>query len=148
MRFSICIICVFFSSKRRHTICALVTGVQTCALPIFNEPTFVGVERHGGCTWEREAGLTLDALNELARAAAAFTSQDGTRENPICSTIFPTGERVQLVLPPVVPDGTVSITVRKPSTKTMTMADFEASGLFSETKVATNNRKSTRLKPK
>src|SRR3546814_1978736 len=29
------IICDFFcSSRRRHTICALVTGVQTCALPI------------------------------------------------------------------------------------------------------------------
>src|SRR3546814_5639150 len=25
----------FFSSRRRHTICALVTGVQTCALPIY-----------------------------------------------------------------------------------------------------------------
>src|SRR3546814_5028319 len=24
----------FFSSRSRHTICALVTGVQTCALPI------------------------------------------------------------------------------------------------------------------
>src|SRR3546814_1325916 len=34
----------FFSSRRRHTRCALVTGVQTCALPICNvlildEPT-------------------------------------------------------------------------------------------------------------
>src|SRR3546814_2426168 len=27
-------VCVFFSSRRRHTRCALVTGVQTCALPI------------------------------------------------------------------------------------------------------------------
>src|SRR3546814_8564657 len=26
--------CFFFSCERRHTICALVTGVQTCALPI------------------------------------------------------------------------------------------------------------------
>src|SRR3546814_7489240 len=26
---------LFFSSRRRHTRCALVTGVQTCALPIF-----------------------------------------------------------------------------------------------------------------
>src|SRR3546814_20635766 len=26
---------LFFSSRRRHTSCALVTGVQTCALPIF-----------------------------------------------------------------------------------------------------------------
>src|SRR3546814_5857252 len=35
-----CLLCVwflffFFSSRRRHTRCALVTGVQTCALPIF-----------------------------------------------------------------------------------------------------------------
>src|SRR3546814_2054499 len=28
------ILCFFFSSRRRHTICAFVTGVQTCALPI------------------------------------------------------------------------------------------------------------------
>src|SRR3546814_6986531 len=28
----------FFSSRRRHTRCALVTGVQTCALPIFGWP--------------------------------------------------------------------------------------------------------------
>src|SRR3546814_13588099 len=36
----------FFSSRRRHTRCALVTGVQTCALPIlaalrFNSPEIV-----------------------------------------------------------------------------------------------------------
>src|SRR3546814_11633704 len=28
----------FFSSRRRHTRCALVTGVQTCALPISRLP--------------------------------------------------------------------------------------------------------------
>src|SRR3546814_7018330 len=31
--------CFFFSSRRRHTMCALVTGVQTCALPIWQYPT-------------------------------------------------------------------------------------------------------------
>src|SRR3546814_4027630 len=34
---------LFFSSRRRHTRCALVTGVQTCALPIFG-----GVVAAGG----------------------------------------------------------------------------------------------------
>src|SRR3546814_11261973 len=29
-----CEVAFFFSSRRRHTRCALVTGVQTCALPI------------------------------------------------------------------------------------------------------------------
>src|SRR3546814_9906882 len=33
----LCIWCFFFSSRRRHTRCALVTGVQTCALPILND---------------------------------------------------------------------------------------------------------------
>src|SRR3546814_148727 len=31
----------FFSSRRRHTRCALVTGVQTCALPILKTPLTV-----------------------------------------------------------------------------------------------------------
>src|SRR3546814_14342200 len=30
----------FFSSRRRHTRCALVTGVQTCALPILKKRAF------------------------------------------------------------------------------------------------------------
>src|SRR3546814_16592569 len=30
-----CLCIFFFSSRRRHTRCALVTGVQTCALPIY-----------------------------------------------------------------------------------------------------------------
>src|SRR3546814_10228845 len=33
---SISFFCFFFSSRRRHTRCALVTGVQTCALPIYD----------------------------------------------------------------------------------------------------------------
>src|SRR3546814_2478729 len=37
--------CVFFfSSRRRHTRCALVTGVQTCALPIADELSLVSFD--------------------------------------------------------------------------------------------------------
>src|SRR3546814_4699014 len=32
----------FFSSRRRHTRCALVTGVQTCALPILAQESTIG----------------------------------------------------------------------------------------------------------
>src|SRR3546814_12897494 len=40
----------FFSSRRRHTRCALVTGVQTCALPISNhEPR--GCPRGASYSW-------------------------------------------------------------------------------------------------
>src|SRR3546814_7726113 len=40
----------FFASRRRHTSCALVSGVQTCALPIFADkvlmPGFVEGHSH------------------------------------------------------------------------------------------------------
>src|SRR3546814_6093049 len=42
----------FFSSRRRHTRCALVTGVQTCALPIFGG----GLEERGGAEVQ-QAGI-------------------------------------------------------------------------------------------
>src|SRR3546814_1329961 len=38
------LIVFFFSSRRRHTRCALVTGVQTCALPILPAPNTDSVE--------------------------------------------------------------------------------------------------------
>src|SRR3546814_4332119 len=39
----VCFWFFFFSSRRRHTRCALVTGVQTCALPI----SFIQTKFHG-----------------------------------------------------------------------------------------------------
>src|SRR3546814_6911755 len=48
----------FFSSRRRHTRCALVTGVQTCALPIF----LSGGERnraHLAITLKKDANVLL-----------------------------------------------------------------------------------------
>src|SRR3546814_10426667 len=39
----------FFSSRRRHTRCALVTGVQTCALPIWRHG-----QSHSGAVREAE----------------------------------------------------------------------------------------------
>src|SRR3546814_3190937 len=43
----------FFSSRRRHTRCALVTGVQTCALPICQQaPGQDGAAAGGGRTPE------------------------------------------------------------------------------------------------
>src|SRR3546814_4719327 len=41
--------CFFFSSRRRHTRCALVTGVQTCALPISGYASPVPY----WCAWSR-----------------------------------------------------------------------------------------------
>src|SRR3546814_3557998 len=57
----------FFSSRRRHTRCALVTGVQTCALPIyFDQPSgrtsFKSADEI--VAHVREQGLTIDWILE------------------------------------------------------------------------------------
>src|SRR3546814_9520545 len=52
----------FFSSRRRHTRCALVTGVQTCALPIY-----LGLEQVG-----TEYVVFLDADDLLLEGTLAF----------------------------------------------------------------------------
>src|SRR3546814_5634964 len=46
----------FFSSRRRHTICALVTGVQTCALPISSIPARAAAPRTPGCSMTEGGG--------------------------------------------------------------------------------------------
>src|SRR3546814_3416254 len=67
----------FFSSRRRHTRCALVTGVQTCALPIFRpdvpakpERASKPVERHlrGACRAAPAVGCDMrdDMVTHLA----------------------------------------------------------------------------------
>ena len=104
---------------------------------VINKAGEAAIETRDGWSWETLPDLNEKSLLALARAAAAFTHQDISQSTPICSTILPSGERVQLVVPPAVPAGTVSITIRKPSSVTLTMEDFERGGLFSETKIAT-----------
>src|SRR3546814_12390605 len=43
------IVFFFFSSRRRHTRCALVTGVQTCALPIWGWSRAISLIRQRAC---------------------------------------------------------------------------------------------------
>src|SRR3546814_19142446 len=50
----------FFSSRRRHTRCALVTGVQTCALPIFCCVT-TGFERAPGTVLVGKSAISSPA---------------------------------------------------------------------------------------
>src|SRR3546814_14093850 len=57
----------FFTSRRRHTRCALVTGVQTCALPIFT------------LTDDGDLPLTEDTAQDdaMIRRHVAYVREDG-----------------------------------------------------------------------
>src|SRR3546814_66523 len=60
----------FFSSRRRHTRCALVTGVQTCALPIWLADLGFKtvVDRTALAVHERFAGTDKQRLAAIARS--------------------------------------------------------------------------------
>src|SRR3546814_6745079 len=69
------IVVFFFSSRRRHTRCALVTGVQTCALPIYVRTEMNRVQRfaEGDGKKRNNVGFALQILQRrLASSPAAI----------------------------------------------------------------------------
>jgi type IV secretion system protein VirB11 len=117
--------------------------LQACLEPddvtelVVNRPGELGLERAGGWEWREAPELTETWLTTLARAAAAYTSQDVTEETPICSTVLPQGERCQIVLPPAAER--LSLTLRKPSRVSLDLDAFARSGLFDAVALATDD---------
>src|SRR3546814_5878412 len=76
---------VFFSSRRRHTRCALVTGVQTCALPISAADIGTDFDRY----WQSRSSHPIARIVEdqeqnsldrlISDAAQARKSTEGRR---------------------------------------------------------------------
>src|SRR3546814_218025 len=93
----LCFLCFFFSSRRRHTICALVTGVQTCALPIWSVSSFAtaltksgwstcpqaGVRYSGEARSTRVPGSPSSAASASRRVAAASPTLPPSPTNAI-----------------------------------------------------------------
>src|SRR3546814_1573569 len=81
LRFCFFILCFFFSSRRRHTRCALVTGVQTCALPILMHKaetvSFFG-EIHRRCPSTHTRLYTTG--DHFGRSTAVELQQSGLKE--------------------------------------------------------------------
>src|SRR3546814_10546985 len=67
-----CSLLFFVSSRRRHTRCALVTGVQTCALPILLDVQ--GLLAAAGVD-ASEAGRSREEAAEVEAAAARSATQ-------------------------------------------------------------------------
>ena len=86
---------------------------------VVNRPGEIFVEGPDGWTRHEAPALTHAYLSHLATAAAGHTRQDIGPEHPVVSTSLIGEERCQIVVPPAVPAGTVSLTIRKPSTLTM-----------------------------
>jgi type IV secretion system protein VirB11 len=100
---------------------------------VINRPGEVGVERRDGWAWHDVPELTFERLDAIATLCAAMSQQDVGPEKPLCASVLPDGQRVQICRPPAVTAGTISLTIRRPSTFAPTIASLAASGLFSRT---------------
>src|SRR3546814_7896452 len=92
----------FFSSRRRHTRCALVTGVQTCALPIFHLAFIHDFNAHLAAieTDRRAVAAMIDVLAGSDRplviasgTALAATGRVATEDDPPNPAVSPRADR-------------------------------------------------------
>lgn len=95
-----------------HPLSAWLADPATEELCI-NKPGELFVRQKG--SFRRETvTLSLEDLEDISVLAGALRKQDVGPRNPLCATELPDGERLQICLPPSVPAGTVSLTIRKP----------------------------------
>src|SRR3546814_7334029 len=78
--------CIFvFSSRRRHTRGALVTGVQTCALPIYLQKTHTTNKQHIRSTHSFFLQKkTHHAEKKMTKSSKNFNPRLPWPKNPIC----------------------------------------------------------------
>lgn len=81
--------------------------------------------------------------HRLAKLVANSTRQRIDEESPLLSASLPSGERVQVVLPPATTQQCVAITIRRPSNQVWSIEDLTHSGIFRATRRATNELDAT-----
>ncbi len=101
-----------------------------------NRPGEAFLETRAG--WERESLPFADFhwCYRLAKLIANATRQRITEESPLLSAALPTGERIQIVVPPATPPGSVAITIRKPANVVWSVREMAQAGVFRSTRRA------------
>jgi type IV secretion system protein VirB11 len=85
--------------------------------------------------WRREAlGFAdFDWCKRLAKLVANSTQQRIDESSPLLSASLPSGERVQIVIPPATTAGCVAITIRRPSEQVWSIEELASRGIFHKT---------------
>lgn len=99
-----------------------------------NGPGIVWVEATGNRCMERFDMPEIDERHilQLAKQVAAASRQAVSGKTPLLSAALPSGERIQVILPPCAVDGGC-VSIRKQTVKNLSLADYEQSGAFNQT---------------
>ena len=100
-----------------------------------NRPGEIWVEKQGDMILESMPALDIEHLKSLGRLVAQATEQRISEEEPLLSATLPNGFRIQIVFPPACEQGTVVMSIRKPSVLKWTLDDYERMGMFEQTSV-------------
>src|SRR5271155_4284358 len=101
-----------------------------------NRPKEAFVETRAG--WHREPLPFADFewCCRLAKLVANSTRQRIDEESPLLSASLPSGERVQIVMPPATTAGCVAISIRRPADQVWSIEDLGRRGIFRATRQA------------
>lgn len=103
-----------------------------------NQPREAFVETRSGWTREPLPFASFSWCQRLARLVANATQQRVNPESPLLSASLPSGERIQIVIPPATGPGCVAISIRRPSADIWSIEDLAARGIFKSTRRATD----------
>jgi type IV secretion system protein VirB11 len=101
---------------------------------VINRPGEVWVETATGWRTHDVPEMTAARLDHLAKVVASWSRQVIDAQRPILSATLPNNGRIQIVLPPAVAPGLVSLTIRKPSTVSYSLAELQRRALFDSVK--------------
>ncbi|HOO50968.1 MAG TPA: P-type DNA transfer ATPase VirB11 [Alphaproteobacteria bacterium] len=101
-----------------------------------NSPGEVWIERMGQSAMLRteDPKINNEALMRLGRLVATYTDQTIAQDKPLLSASLPSGERIQMAIPPIAKKG-VALSIRKQVVKDMTLDDYERTGAFDSVNV-------------
>jgi type IV secretion system protein VirB11 len=101
-----------------------------------NRPMEAFLETRDG--WHREPlpFADFDWCSRLAKLVANSTQQRIDATAPLLSASLPTGERVQIVMPPATTAGCVAIAIRRPADKVWSIEELGRRGIFRSTRQA------------
>jgi len=144
------VVCVsdphYFLKRALSPLASLLDDPEVMEISV-NRPGEVFVERLGGAHMEFHAvpALTSSEIEHIGERVAAASNQFISRSNPLLSAALPSGERIQIILPPAAPEGG-SISIRKQVISDYTLAQYRDSGAFDKVAVTVGGLNETEVK--